>query len=70
MQITVPEALGSDLSLGARNKVINCDSYRNFDAVTDGENADGFAAKDRVGPGNEFRGCRSWQNADDGWDCG
>ncbi|MDF3069011.1 MAG: hypothetical protein K0R38_4612 [Polyangiaceae bacterium] len=68
LQITVPEALGSDASLGARNKIINCDSFRNFDAVTDGENADGFAAKDRVGPGNEFSGCRAYQNADDGWD--
>ncbi len=68
VQITVPEALGSDLTLGAYNKVLNCDSFRNFDAVTDGENADGFAAKDRVGPGNEFRGCRAYQNADDGWD--
>lgn len=68
LQITVPEALGSDATLGANNKIINCDSYRNFDVVTEGENADGFAAKDRVGPGNEFRGCRAWQNADDGWD--
>ena len=68
LQITVPEALGADTTLGARNKIINCDSFRNFDAVTDGENADGFAAKDRVGPGNEFRGCRAYQNADDGWD--
>lgn len=68
LQITVPEALGSDLSLGAYNKIINCDSYLNFDAVTNGENADGFAAKDRVGPGNEFRGCRAYRNADDGWD--
>lgn len=68
LQITVPEALGSDLTLGAHNKVINCDSYLNFDVVTNGENADGFAAKDRVGPGNEFRGCRSYRNTDDGWD--
>ena len=68
IQITVPEALAADSSLGAYNRVINCDSYMNFDALTNGENADGFAIKDRTGPGNEFRGCRAWYNADDGWD--
>jgi len=68
LQITVPEALAADTSLGAYNSIINCDSYMNFDALTNGENADGFAIKDRTGPGNEFRGCRAWYNADDGWD--
>ena len=58
------------------NLVLNCDSYRNFDAPTQGENADGFAAKSFpengassiIGANNVFRGCRSWENADDGWD--
>ena len=48
--------------------MLNCDSYENLDQPTNGENADGFAAKLRIGPGNVFRGCRAWNNADDGWD--
>lgn len=50
------------------NLVLNCDSYRNYDAATHGQNADGFSAKWVIGPGNVFSGCRSWENADDGWD--
>lgn len=58
---------GLQLANGANNnQIINCDSYFNKDA-TDG-NADGFAAKLDVGTGNSFRGCRAWQNSDDGWD--
>lgn len=58
---------------GSGNLVLNCDSYRNFDYDpgtnnTHGEDADGFAAKFGIGPGNVFSGCRSWENADDGWD--
>lgn len=58
----------------AYNLVLNCDSYLNFDPANDGENADGFAAKGAsgwtysLGPGNVFRGCRAWNNSDDGWD--
>lgn len=48
--------------------IINCDSYLNFDPDNKGENADGFAAKFDLGPGNEFIGCRAWSNSDDGWD--
>ena len=50
------------------NVVSNCDSYHNYDAATHGQNADGFSAKWVFGPGNVFTGCRSWENADDGWD--
>lgn len=50
------------------NQILNCDSYRNFDTGTAGENADGFAAKFGIGPGNVFRACRAWENSDDGWD--
>lgn len=58
---------GLQLAGGANNnQIINCDSYFNKDA-TDG-NADGFAAKLDVGTGNSFKGCRAWQNSDDGWD--
>jgi hypothetical protein len=50
------------------NLILNCDSYHNYDAPTHGQNADGFTAKWIFGPGNIFSGCRSWENADDGWD--
>ena len=53
---------------GADNKVINCDSYLNYDEEHGGTQADGFAAKSNIGTGNEFMGCRAFQNADDGWD--
>ncbi len=52
----------------AHNLILNCDSYRNYDVTTHGENADGFAAKFILGPGNVFSGCRAWENSDDGWD--
>lgn len=50
----------------ANNLILNCDSYFNADSSI--ENADGFAAKLGVGSGNQFVGCRAWQNLDDGWD--
>jgi Pel9A-like, right handed beta helix region len=62
-------------SPGSSNLVLNCDSYRNFDTNPGdpndphGENADGFAPKlAGLGPKNVFRGCRAWENSDDGWD--
>jgi hypothetical protein len=67
LQITVPSGT-VDNSRGANNLILNCDSYENLDTATGGENADGFAAKLRIGAGNVFRGCRAWNNADDGWD--
>lgn len=48
------------------NLILNCTSYCNFDSGF--EDADGFAAKLTVGPGNVFDGCVSYNNADDGWD--
>ena len=54
---------------GKDNLFLNCDSYSNNDAATNGENADGFGAKKSSGgTGNIFRGCRAWDNADDGFD--
>jgi hypothetical protein len=50
----------------ANNQIINCDSYYNVDPGQG--NADGFSPKLDVGTGNYFRGCRSWQNSDDGYD--
>lgn len=52
----------------AQNLVLNCDSYRNFDPWTNGENADGFGVSYNVGDGNLFVGCRAWNNSDDGFD--
>ena len=59
---------GVQLSNGAAsNKVLNVDSYLNADPT--GENADGFAPKLSIGQNNYFCGTRSYQNADDGYDC-
>jgi len=54
---------------GANNLILNCDSYANYDPNTNGGNADGFGAKENTGgTGNVFRGCRAWENSDDGFD--
>lgn len=50
------------------NLVLNCTSYNNYDVLSKGENADGFAAKLTVGEGNVFDGCIAYRNSDDGWD--
>jgi len=52
----------------AYNDIIDCDSYLNCDADNYGSDADGFACKMHNGKGNRFIRCRSWDNADDGWD--
>jgi hypothetical protein len=58
---------GCQIEGGASNNlIVNCDSYYNTDASQG--NADGFAPKMDVGSGNILRGCRSWQNSDDGYD--
>ncbi len=53
---------------GTFNTILNCDSHHNNDPQCMGANADGFGAKEGTGEGNLFDGCRSWDNADDGWD--
>jgi hypothetical protein len=53
---------------GNHNVIVNCDSYYNHDDAANGGNADGFSPKLDVGDANEFHGCRSWCNSDDGWD--
>ena len=68
LQLGLFKKAKNDGSLAASNLVINCDSFRNFDPGTKGENADGFACKLFPGPGNRFFGCRAWENSDDGWD--
>ncbi len=57
-----------EFKYGRYNIVLNCDSYNNCDVWSNGGDADGFAVKLFPGPGNEFHGCRSWHNSDDGWD--
>jgi hypothetical protein len=56
---------------GTNNTILNCDAYQNNDTQCNGANADGFCAKENgtdAGAGNVFDGCRSWDNADDGFD--
>jgi len=50
----------------ANNLIVSCESHDNRDS--DGEDADGFAAKLTTGPGNIFRFDVSHNNIDDGWD--
>jgi hypothetical protein len=50
----------------ANNLVVSSESHDNADS--DGEDADGFAAKLTVGSGNVFRYTVSHNNIDDGWD--
>jgi hypothetical protein len=68
--ITIGQYDGTDMSAGpgTSNTVLNCDSYGNVGIDGRGEDADGFGAKEQAGKGNVFKGCRSWNNADDGFD--
>ncbi len=54
------------------NLILNCDSYNNYDYYTGGVNADGIEISfitDRYPKRtNTIRGCRSWNNSDDGYD--
>ncbi|UJW29696.1 carbohydrate-binding protein [Saccharothrix sp. AJ9571] len=50
----------------ANNLVLSAESHDNADS--DGEDADGFAAKLTSGPGNVFRYAVAHNNIDDGWD--
>jgi len=50
------------------NIILNCDAYRNFNVVSNGEGGDGFIVSWFVGPGNVLIGNRAWNNADDGFD--
>lgn len=60
--------IGSSSVRGTNALILNCDSYRNYQVGSGGNNGDGFAAKVGCGPGNVFKNCRAWDNADDGWD--
>jgi hypothetical protein len=52
----------------SNNIVTGCVAYRNFDTLTSGGNADGFAAKLFLGTGNVFSHCVAAENSDDAWD--
>jgi len=54
---------------GSYNYIHNCDAFDNNDPATGGQNADGIDVKLAAGPGNVLRGCRVYDNADDGYDC-
>ncbi len=54
---------------GSYNYIHNCDAFDNNDPATGGQNADGIDVKLAGGPGNVLRGCRVYDNADDGYDC-
>ena len=67
--IQISRYQGTDLTQAewpSNNLILNCTSYLNADPGY--EDADGFAAKLTIGPGNVFDGCISHHNADDGWD--
>lgn len=62
---------GIQMKAGGDNLILNCDSHDNFDYKLEndfGGNADGFADKQYTGGSNTYRGCRAWNNSDDGWD--
>jgi hypothetical protein len=66
LQISGPEA--ETTPHPAKNLILNCDSHDNYDTKASGGNADGFASKINIGPGNKFFGCVAHDNSDDGWD--
>ncbi|GAB3858992.1 hypothetical protein GCM10028822_34850 [Hymenobacter terrigena] len=73
------QAIGFYLTRGPNNLILNCDAYRNNDDINvpnstgtqNGGNVDGFGCHPNqpTYTGNVFRGCRAWQNSDDGYDC-
>jgi hypothetical protein len=61
------EAPGIFITSGASNVILNCDSHHNYDPLEDGGNADGFGCHS-TGGDNVLRGCRAYENSDDGFD--
>jgi hypothetical protein len=54
---------------GDNNLFLNCDSHSNKDQLANGEHADGFIlGKNTNRYTNTFRGCRAYNNSDDGFD--
>ncbi|NSL55909.1 right-handed parallel beta-helix repeat-containing protein [Uliginosibacterium aquaticum] len=73
-QLNVHNIMGAGVFIqnGGYNLVLNTDSHDNYDPKTSngaGQSADGFGAHIKASnPGNVFRGCRAWNNSDDGFD--
>ncbi len=73
-QLNVHDIQGAGVFIanGGHNLIENTDSHDNYDPKTSngaGQSADGFGAHIKAGyPGNVFRGCRAWNNSDDGFD--
>lgn len=61
------QAPGIFITSGASNLVLNCDSHHNYDPLEQGGNADGFGCHS-TGGNNVLRGCRAYENSDDGFD--
>jgi MYXO-CTERM domain-containing protein len=61
------EAPGIFIASGTANLVLNSDSHHNYDPLEDGGNADGFGCHS-TGGDNVLRGCRAYENSDDGFD--
>lgn len=63
---------GIFIQKGSYNLVLNSDSHDNYDPYSKsgpGQNADGFGVHISANsPGNVVRGCRAWNNTDDGYD--
>ena len=67
---------GFRLDDGIQCNYLNCDAHDCDDPLTGGttgphNNSDGFGrtASGNTATGTTYYGCRSWYNADDGWDC-
>lgn len=60
-----------DTGMGG-NLILNCDSHDNYDkggSQGDGQNGDGFGVHyQTTGPSTVVRGCRAWNDSDDGYD--
>jgi len=52
----------------SHNLILNCDTYRNFEFLANGENGGGFVVNFSGGIGNILIGNRAWNNSDDGYD--
>lgn len=61
------EAPGVFITSGANNLILNCDSHHNYDVLESGGSGDGFGCHS-TGGGNVIRGCRGYDNSDDGFD--
>jgi parallel beta-helix repeat protein len=61
------DAPGIFITSGADNLILNCDSHHNYDVLESGGSGDGFGCH-ASGGGNVLRGCRSYDNSDDGFD--